>query len=87
MTPHSWQSLCNKKYRLSVRLFLLLNTISALFSIALPLYNLHAFTLPVCLILGSSLAGLFGTGNFQKENKYNADLVFIWLYVGVAYHY
>ena len=23
----------------------------------------------------------------KKENKYNADLIFIWLYVGMAYHY
>lgn len=74
MTPHSWQSLCNKKYRLSVRLFLLLNTISALFSIALPLYNLHAFTLPVCLILGSSLAALFGHWKFPKK-KINITLI------------
>ena len=74
MTPHSWQSLCNKKYRLSVRLFLLLNTISALFSIALPLYNLRAFTLPVCLILVSSLAGLLWHWKFPKK-KINITLI------------
>ncbi|AUV02737.1 GGDEF domain-containing protein [Phytobacter ursingii] len=74
MTPHSWQSLCNKKYRLSVRLFLLLNTLSALFSIALPLYNLRAFTLPICLILVSSLAGLLWHWKFPKK-KINITLI------------
>ena len=74
MTAHSWQSLCNKKYRLSVRLFLLLNVISAIFSIALPLYNLRAFTLPVCLILGSSVFGLLWHWKFPKK-KINITLV------------
>ena len=74
MTAHSWQSLCNKKYRLSIRLFLLLNAISALFSIALPLYNLRAFTLPVCLILGSSVCGLLWHWKFPKK-KINITLV------------
>lgn len=50
MTLQTWQSLCDKKYRLSLRLFLLLNAISALFTIALPLYAQLAITLPVCLI-------------------------------------
>ncbi len=74
MTAHSWQSLCNKKYRLSVRLFLLLNAISALFSIALPLYNLRAFTLPLCLILSSSVLGLLWHWKFPKK-KINITLV------------
>lgn len=74
MTPHSWQSLCNKKYQLSLRLFLLLNTISALFSIALPLYHLRAFTPPVCLILAASVLGLLWHWKFPKE-KINITLV------------
>ncbi|WP_044489558.1 GGDEF domain-containing protein [Enterobacter sp. R4-368] len=55
MTLQTWQSLCNKRYRLSLRLFLLLNAISALFSIALPLYNQRAFTFPVCAIFAASI--------------------------------
>ncbi len=55
MTLQTWQSLCNKRYRLSLRLFLLLNAFSALFSIILPLRNQHAFTLPVCFIITLSI--------------------------------
>ncbi|WP_039057551.1 GGDEF domain-containing protein [Enterobacter sp. Bisph1] len=51
MTLQTWQSLCNKRYRLSLRLFLLLNAFSALFSIILPLRNQGAFTLPICFIV------------------------------------
>ncbi|QJT79022.1 GGDEF domain-containing protein [Kosakonia sp. MUSA4] len=55
MTLQTWQSLCNKRYRLSLRLFLLLNALSAMFSMALPLYNLRAFTLPACIIFAASV--------------------------------
>lgn len=50
MTLQTWQSLCDKKYRLSLRLFLLLNAISALFTIAFPLYTQIAVTLPISLV-------------------------------------
>lgn len=73
MTAQSWQSLCKKKYRLSLRLFLLLNVISALFSIALPLSNLRALTLPLCLILGSSGLALLWQWHYPKK-KINITL-------------
>lgn len=55
MTLQTWQSLCDKKYRLSLRLFLLLNAISALFAIALPLYDQRVFTVPVCAIFATGV--------------------------------
>lgn len=56
MTLQTWQSLCNKRYRLSLRLFLLLNALSAMFSMAVPLYNQYSFTLPVCIIFALSIS-------------------------------
>ncbi|WP_072570430.1 GGDEF domain-containing protein [Enterobacter sp. SA187] len=55
MTAHSWHSLCNKKYRLSLRLFLFLNAASALFSFLLPLYNARSLTVPLCLLFTISV--------------------------------
>ncbi|XTZ37799.1 GGDEF domain-containing protein [Salmonella enterica] len=56
MTLQTWQSLCHQKYRLSLRLFLLLNALSALLTMALPLYNQRAYTVPVAIILTLSAA-------------------------------
>lgn len=55
MTQQTWQSLCDKKYRLSLRLFLLLNAISALFTLAFPLYPQLAITLPISLIFAAGV--------------------------------
>lgn len=74
MTAQSWQSLCKKKYRLSLRLFLLLNVISALFSIALPLSNLRAVTLPLCLIVSLSGLALLWQWKYPKK-KLNITLI------------
>jgi len=74
MTAQSWQSLCKKKYRLSLRLFLLLNVISALFSVALPLSNLRAVTLPLCLIVSLSGLALLWQWKYQKK-KLNITLI------------
>lgn len=67
MTAHTWQSLCNKKYRLSFRLFLLLNIISVLFSFALPISGLQAITLPFCLILSASTLALIWHMKFPRK--------------------
>ncbi|MGK9172467.1 GGDEF domain-containing protein [Yokenella regensburgei] len=67
MTAQTWQSLCKKKYRLSLRLFLLLNVISALFSVALPLGNLQVLTPPQCLIASLSGLALFWQWKFPRK--------------------
>ncbi|WLI75567.1 GGDEF domain-containing protein [Kosakonia sp. H02] len=74
MTSQTWQSLCNKRYRLSLRLFLLLNAISALFSMALPLYNQSAFTLPVGAIFALSII-LPAWHKFHPKSKINISLI------------
>lgn len=56
MTAQSWRSLRHKKYQLSLRLFLFLNAVSALFTVFNPLYSVHTLTLPVALIFTLSLS-------------------------------
>lgn len=56
MTAQSWRSLRHKKYQLSLRLFLFLNTFSALFSVLNPLYTVQSLTLPIVIILTFSLS-------------------------------
>lgn len=51
MTAHSWQKHYDKKYQYSLRLFLLLTFISAVFSLVSPLYTPVSFTLPCVLIV------------------------------------
>ncbi|WP_437890124.1 GGDEF domain-containing protein [Phytobacter sp. V91] len=74
MTAQSWQSLCKKKYRLSLRLFLLLNAISALFTIALPLSGIRGLTLPLCLILSASVLVMLYQWKYSKK-KLNITLI------------
>lgn len=50
MTAHTWRSLKDKKYQLSLRLFLFLNVVSAIFIIISPLYNAQMLTLPIVVI-------------------------------------
>ncbi|MEO3992255.1 GGDEF domain-containing protein [Pseudocitrobacter cyperus] len=59
MTVQSWRSLHSKKYQLTLRLFLFLNLVSSLFSLLNPIYKVHAFTLPLALIIGGSGVLLF----------------------------
>lgn len=47
MTSQSWRSLVNKKYQLSLRLFLFLNAISAVFSVTNPLYSVRVVSAPL----------------------------------------
>ncbi|WP_297121038.1 diguanylate cyclase [Enterobacter sp. ECC-175] len=51
MTSHSWRSLVNSKYQLSLRLFLFLNAASALFSITNPLYSVRVLSVPLITII------------------------------------
>lgn len=51
MTSQSWLSLVNKKYQLSLRLFLFLNAASALFSVTNPLYSVRVLSVPLFAVL------------------------------------
>lgn len=55
MTAQSWRSLRHKKYQLSLRLFLFLNTVSALFTMLNPLYSVRTVTVPAGLAFMLSL--------------------------------
>ena len=54
MTVQSWRTLRTKKYQLSLRLFLLLNAVSALFTLVFPLFAVKAVSVPALLILAAS---------------------------------
>lgn len=56
MTAQTWRALIKEKYQLSLRLFLFLNTFSALFSMISPLYSTQRVTLPLLVVLASSVA-------------------------------
>ncbi|MDR9889245.1 GGDEF domain-containing protein [Pseudenterobacter timonensis] len=73
MTAQSWRALRHKKYQFSLRLFLLLNAFSALFSIFSPLYYVSALTFPVVAILLVSVALLLWHWKFETH-KINIPL-------------
>ncbi|MDH2010661.1 hypothetical protein QU885_26690 [Enterobacter kobei] len=56
MTSQSWRSLVQRKYQLSLRLFL--NATSAVFSVTNPLYSVRVFSAPLIAIFSIS-TGLF----------------------------
>ncbi|WP_312212577.1 GGDEF domain-containing protein [Pseudescherichia sp.] len=74
MTAQSWHNLCNKKYQLSLRLFLFLNAVSALFSFLLPLSSVMSVTLPLVLLFTASVALLLWH-KWQSEKKINIPLI------------
>lgn len=55
MTSQSWRSLLQEKYQLSLRLFLFLNALSALFSMLSPLFRVKMITVPLVTILTLSI--------------------------------
>ncbi|HCB1656784.1 TPA: GGDEF domain-containing protein [Citrobacter farmeri] len=67
MTAQSWQTLRTKKYQLSLRLFLFLNAISALFAIAFPIYPSKTVSTPGVLILVLSTALLTWHVRYAKK--------------------
>ncbi|MBL5966710.1 GGDEF domain-containing protein [Lelliottia amnigena] len=74
MTSQSWRSLRHKKYQLSLRLFLFLNAVSALFTLLNPLYNVRMLTLPVVLIFTLSVALLIWHWR-NKTRKINISVI------------
>ena len=78
MTAQSWQKHYDKKYQYSLRLFLLLTFISAVFSLVSPLYTPVSFTLPCVLIviLSAALALWHWKFSQRKINSPFMSLIF-----------
>jgi len=74
MTSQSWRSLVDKKYQLSLRLFLFLNAASSLFSVTNPLYSVRLLSIPLFAILTLSL-GLLAWHWNNKTRKINIPVV------------
>ncbi|EIY2674886.1 GGDEF domain-containing protein [Raoultella planticola] len=82
MTAHSWQKHYDKKYQYSLRLFLLLTFISAVFSLVSPLYTPVSFTLPCVLIVILSAALALWHWKFSQRK---INIPFISLIFGVLW--
>lgn len=82
MTAQSWQKHYDKKYQYSLRLFLLLNFISAVFSLVSPLYTPVSFTLPCALIIILSTALAVWHWKFSQRK---INIPFISLIFGVLW--
>jgi diguanylate cyclase (GGDEF)-like protein len=74
MTSQSWRSLVNSKYQLSLRLFLFLNALSALFSATNPLYSVRVLSVPMIAVFTIS-AGLLIWHGKNGTRKVNVPLV------------
>ncbi|WP_313047423.1 GGDEF domain-containing protein [Atlantibacter hermannii] len=68
MTSQTWRSLLQEKYQLSLRLFLFLNALSALFSMLSPLFRVKLVTAPLIIILSLSIAMLIWRWVSQTRN-------------------
>lgn len=82
MTAQSWQKHYDKKYQYSLRLFLLLTFISAVFSLVSPLYTPVSFTLPCVLIVILSAALALWHWKFSQRKM---NIPFISLIFGVLW--
>jgi diguanylate cyclase (GGDEF)-like protein len=82
MTAQSWQKHYDKKYQYSLRLFLLLTFISAVFSLVSPLYTPVSFTLPCVLIVILSAAMALWHWKFSQRK---INIPFISLIFGVLW--
>ncbi|RPH29778.1 GGDEF domain-containing protein [Buttiauxella warmboldiae] len=67
MTATTWRALLKEKHQLSLRLFLLLNAVSAGFSMVSPSVNTQRFTLPVIILLVLSLSCLLWQWGSKKQ--------------------
>jgi len=86
MTAQSWRALRDKKYQLSLRLFLFLNAMCALFSLLQPLYTAPAMTIPLHDRREQRWTAGLALAVWAAKNKDVADLHFIRLPVGMAYN-
>ncbi|RKQ40015.1 GGDEF domain-containing protein [Enterobacter sp. R1(2018)] len=85
MSAKTWRALIKGKHQLSLRLFLLLNAISACFTMANPLYSVMAFTLPAMLVLLCSTTLLIWQF-VDKQRLISINLVSFLLGVLWAWH-
>ncbi|QLR41723.1 GGDEF domain-containing protein [Enterobacter sp. RHBSTW-00994] len=90
MTSQSWRSLLNKKYQLSLRLFLFLNAASAMFSVTNPLYSVRLLSVPLFVIFTLSAGLLFWHWKYASK-KINIPVVstlfgFLWAWQ-IAYKF
>ncbi|WP_435955363.1 GGDEF domain-containing protein [Dryocola sp. BD626] len=85
MTAKNWRALLKGKHQLSSRLFLLLNAISAGFSMASPIYHTQSLTVPVILVLVLSIS-LLVWQFADKQRLININLVSLLLGVLWAWH-
>ena len=67
MTAQSWQAHYHQKYQYSLRLFLLLNVVSALLTLTSPLFSVVSITPPCVLIFISSLLLLVWHWKFPQR--------------------
>lgn len=82
MTVQSWRTLRTKKYQLSLRLFLLLNAISALFTLFFPLFAVKALSVPALLMLVMSTLLLAWHGKYADKR---INLPFISIVFGLLW--
>ncbi|UYU31431.1 GGDEF domain-containing protein [Siccibacter colletis] len=74
MTLSSWHSLTHEKYRLSLRLFLILNALSATFSMISPLYHVH-YVAPPILLIGLLSSALLVVNGLNKKAKIDIRII------------
>lgn len=81
MTAQSWQKHYDKKYQYSLRLFLLLNFISAVFSLISPLYTPVSLSFPAPIVILSAALALW----HWKFSRRKISIPFISLIFGVLW--
>ncbi|ENZ7729437.1 GGDEF domain-containing protein [Klebsiella aerogenes] len=74
MTAQTWRAHYEQKYQYSLRLFLLLNCVSAALSLLSPLFTIVTVTLPSSLICAASLGFLLWNWKFPKQ-KINIPVI------------
>ena len=82
MTVQSWRTLRTKKYQLSLRLFLLLNAVSALFTLVFPLFAVKSVSVPALLILAASTLLFVWHGKYANKR---INLPFISIIFGLLW--
>lgn len=91
MTAQTWQTLRTKKYQLSLRLFLFLNAVSALFAVAFPIYPSKATVTPgvIILTLSATLLAWHSKNANKRINLHLISLIFggLWaVHISLKYH-
>ena len=85
MTAQTWRAHYEQKYQYSLRLFLLLNCVSAALALFSPLFTIVTVTLPSALICAASLGLLLWNWKFPKQ-KINIPVISLLFGVLWAWH-